>query len=199
MNISDNISESLRYPLNSWVKILILGIILIIPIVNFIVIGYYLRIIKASIAGIEEAPDFDDIGELFIDGIKITVVSIVYMLVPIILILIGLVFFPFIILGVISAILLGLIWFIALANMALYDGDFNAAFNFNQIMKKTNEIGWGNIIIWYIAIFIVGMVILIPVELIGIALSTILVGFLVITIGIAYVYMFQASIYCFTL
>ena len=84
MNISDNISDSLRYPLNSWIKILILGIILIIPIVNFIVIGYYLRIIKASIAGIDEAPDFDDIGELFVDGIKITVVSIIYMLAPII-------------------------------------------------------------------------------------------------------------------
>jgi hypothetical protein len=52
--------------------------------------GYYLRIIKSTIAGIDEVPDFDDLGELFIDGIKIIVVGIVYMIVPIIIfILVG--------------------------------------------------------------------------------------------------------------
>jgi hypothetical protein len=68
MNIGENISDSLQYPIKDWVKIIILGIIMIIPIVNFIGLGYYLRIIKSTLAGLDELPDFEGVGELFIDG-----------------------------------------------------------------------------------------------------------------------------------
>ena len=74
MNIIENISDSLKYPIKNWVKMIILGIILIIPIVNFIGLGYYLRIIKSNLAGLDELPNFEYVGELFIDGIKLLIV-----------------------------------------------------------------------------------------------------------------------------
>ena len=50
--------------------------ILIVPI--FLLYGYIFRIIKATLAGIDELPDFDEIGEMFVDGIKVFVVAIIY-------------------------------------------------------------------------------------------------------------------------
>ena len=57
----------------------------------------------------------------------------------------------------------------------------------------------GKFILWYIAIVIVGMVILIPVELIGVALSTILIGFLAITIWNCICLYVPGKINCITL
>ena len=82
MNIKGNISDSLKYPIKNWIKIIILGIILIIPIVNLIGLGYYLRILKSTIMGLDELPDFKSVGELFIDGIKLLIVGIIYTIVP---------------------------------------------------------------------------------------------------------------------
>ena len=81
MDISDIISDSIKYPSSNWGKVLILGIImiasiLIVPI--FLLYGYIFRIIKATLAGIDELPDFDEIGEMFVDGIKVFVVAIIY-------------------------------------------------------------------------------------------------------------------------
>ena len=71
MDIGKNITDSLRYPSQDWVKIIILAVISIIPIVNFMSGGYYLRIIKSTLAGLEEIQEFDDLVELLIDGIKL--------------------------------------------------------------------------------------------------------------------------------
>ena len=65
---------------SDWKKIIILGVILIIPIVDFIGLGYVLRIIKLTISGVDDLPEFDDLGDLFVDGLKVLVVSIVYLI-----------------------------------------------------------------------------------------------------------------------
>jgi len=221
MNIIDNIVESLKYPLNDWTKILILTIISIIPIVNFMSGGYYLRIIKSTLAGIDEVPDFDNLGELFIDGIKIIIVGIIYMIVPIILFIIASLFaapvttvdyssaysyLPFTalsgialviwLIGVILAIILGLIYVVAIANMALYDSDLGAAFKFNEIMDRIKAIGIGNYILWYIAIiiaiFIVGLIIGLIGFVLFITLILIPLAFLIWIAAGAYLSMFQA-------
>ena len=46
MEIGEIISDSVKYPTSDWTKIIILAVILLIPIVNFIGLGYILRIIK---------------------------------------------------------------------------------------------------------------------------------------------------------
>lgn len=78
MDFGEIISNSLKYPTKGIGKVILLGIILIIPIVDFIGIGYLLRVMKATVTGFDELPDFDEVGELFIDGLKLWVISIIY-------------------------------------------------------------------------------------------------------------------------
>ena len=77
MDYGEIVSNAIKYPSTGWIKVLILGVILIIPIVNFIGWGYLLRIMKATFTGFNELPDFDDIGDLFIDGLKIFVIFLI--------------------------------------------------------------------------------------------------------------------------
>ncbi|KUK00869.1 MAG: Uncharacterized protein XD44_1061, partial [Methanobacteriaceae archaeon 41_258] len=89
MKVGEIVGEALDYPGSDLNKVLILGILnlisfLIIPV--FLVVGYNLRVLKATIAGFDELPDFDEWGDMLIDGLKVLVVGIVYMLIPIIII-----------------------------------------------------------------------------------------------------------------
>lgn len=178
MEIGEIISDSIKFPSAGWSKVVILGIILIIPIVNFIGIGYLFRIIKATFAGIDELPDFDEVGELFIDGLKIFIVGIVYLIpVAIVGIIIGSLLslspvtttgtftgfdmFSFALgysIYIIVAIIVGLIEVMAIANMALYEGELGAAFKFSEVMDRIAMIGWGKYLGWYIIMVLLGLV-----------------------------------------
>ncbi len=92
MDIGDVISDSLRYPSSDWSKVVILGVLflisfLIIPI--FLALGYIFRVIKASLAGLEELPAFGEWGEMFVEGIKLFLVYMIYSLPAIIIIIIS--------------------------------------------------------------------------------------------------------------
>lgn len=81
MDIGEIVSDSVMYPSSDWKKVLIMGLLaiisfLIVPI--FLFMGYGFRALKSSMAGSEELPDFDEWGEMFIDGLKVFVVGFVY-------------------------------------------------------------------------------------------------------------------------
>ena len=146
----------------------VLGIIgLIVGLLGY---GYFFRIIKSSLAGISELPSFDDLVTMLIDGIKVAIVGLIYAIPAIILILI---FAASIIISLISnpsavavgaligagiGIILAMLYMlvitpiiaIAVAHMAHNDGEFGAAFRFSEILDKIGNIGWGDIIVWYI-------------------------------------------------
>jgi hypothetical protein len=214
MNVVDNITESLKYPFNDWVKIVILAVITIIPIVNFISIGYYLRIIKSTLAGIDEIPEFDDVGELFIDGLKVLIVGIIYMIVPLILFLLAFVFagpattysstylyysmpaftgvsFVFLFIGWLLSIIISIIAYMGIANMAYYDGDLGAALRFSEILDRIAAIGWGDYILWLIALWVTLIIAGVIIGVVGAILLLILIGILVFFLGEAYLMMFQ--------
>jgi hypothetical protein len=202
MDIGENISNSLQYPLKKWTKMLILGIILMIPIVDFIGLGYYLRIIKATFAGIDEIPDFDDLGDLFIDGIKVIIVGFVYAIPAAIFYILAFlslyyfvsytIFSVLVIISIIMAVLTSLIAVMAVANMALYDSELGAAFRFSEIMDRIKAITWGKYLIWWIVFIIVNAVVGIIIGIVGFILLFILIGILVFIIGGGYLTMFQA-------
>ena len=202
MDIGEIVSDAIKYPSQKWGKIIILGIILIIPIVNFIGLGYLFRVLKATFAGIDDVPEFDEAGELFIDGLKILVVGIVYAI-PVFIIgaIISLIFGVsagstvssfdmFAILAgslvyVILAIIIGLIESIAIANMALYEGELGAAFKFSEVMDRISAIGWGKYIIWYIVMILIGIIAyLVAAVLIGIIAYLVAAGISILTFGI---------------
>ena len=206
MDLGRIIGDAVRYPFSDWKKILILGILSMISsfgiamlfigtllgiknvlviillfiigyfIFGFLIDGYNFRIIKTSLSGVAELPEFNNWVEMFVDGIKVSVVFIFY-IIPAILIITfaglsvlstsgSLVSNPSaidlnIILSIFSAILLVLIAilyiiiilpinYMAKAHMANNNSKFSAAFRFHDIIDKIGRIGWGNLIIWYI-------------------------------------------------
>ncbi|MBC7101391.1 DUF4013 domain-containing protein [Methanothermobacter tenebrarum] len=192
MDIGEIISDAIKYPASDWKKLIILGVFyllgfLIIP--TFFAIGYVFRALKATIAGFDELPEFDEWGGMFVDGLKVFVVGLVYMIIPLIIIGVGVftslekllsspgAFTPYgnvivtdltllqaglgiIIIGIIVAIIFGLLLTIAIAHMAYNDSEFGAAFRFREILDVISEIGWGKYILWYLAVIIVSCVIL---------------------------------------
>ncbi len=203
MDIDEIISESIRYPTSDWGKVLILGVIiiisfLIVPI--FLVYGYLFRILKATLAGLNELPEFDELGEMFVDGLKVFVVGIVYAIPVIIIALIvgaithsgsgvgavslsaGFLWAEFLgnLVLIIVGILIGLIEIIAIANMAYYDSDLGAAFRFSEILDHIARIGWGKYVATYIIICIIGFIGF----LIGVATFIIIVGIVLLPLVI---------------
>ena len=199
MNISDIISDSIKYPSSNWGKVLILGVIciasiLVIPI--FLVYGYVFRIIKATLAGMDELPEFDEIGDMFIDGLKILVVGIVYAIpVWIIATIIGLITgtgmgttstsldptMMWAVLGssivfIIVALIVGLVEIMAIVNMAYYNGELGAAFRFSEILDRIAQIGWGKYIVTYIVIAVISFIAF----LIGWLTMLVLIGFILL-------------------
>ncbi|XGI83141.1 DUF4013 domain-containing protein [Halorutilales archaeon Cl-col2-1] len=82
------IEDAVRYPMNSdeaAKNILIGGIltligVLILPI--FVVSGYYVRVLRTTTQGDERPPSFGDWGDLLVEGLKATVIGIIYMIIP---------------------------------------------------------------------------------------------------------------------
>ncbi|MFC4544157.1 DUF4013 domain-containing protein [Halosolutus amylolyticus] len=81
------LEDSLSYPMRGdWIgRILIGGVltalsVLLIP--AFLIMGYYVRVLERTIGGSEDPPEFDEWGELFVDGLKATVIAFVYSVVP---------------------------------------------------------------------------------------------------------------------
>jgi Protein of unknown function (DUF4013) len=114
MNVSEIVKDAVRYPFSDWKKILIFGIIDLIAtlpfIINrftsisttdvtligiisiisflssFLIRGYSFSIVKSSITGKFDLPEFKNWNEMFINGIKLLIISLVYFI-PVFLII----------------------------------------------------------------------------------------------------------------
>ena len=258
MDLVKIIEDAVSYPFSDWKKILILGILAVISslgittlfigtllgiknvlviillfiigyfIFGFLIDGYNFRIIKTSISGELELPEFNNWVEMFVDGIKVSIVFIVYIIPAILIIafagvsvlptLESLVSNPSaidlnIILSVLSATLLVLIAilyiiiilpinFMAIAHMANNNSKFRAAFRIHDIIDKIGRIGWGNLIIWYI---VTGTIYII-ITVIGFIITSIfsilnpIVGIVLSSLIVSpYLYMYINRVYSFIL
>ncbi|HMK54970.1 MAG TPA: DUF4013 domain-containing protein [Methanobacteriaceae archaeon] len=114
----------------------ILGILLAI-VAGILIYGYLFRVIKATIAGMDDLPNFDDFGDMVVGGLKVLVVQIIY----------GLIF------GIIAAIPIGIVMLVLGLSGALSPTTFTdpAAF-----------LGAG-LFMWvmYLAIFLLYLVLLV--------------------------------------
>jgi hypothetical protein len=183
MDIGDIIGDAVRYPSQDWKKVLILGIFTLLSYVIigiFFVPGYLLRVLKATLAGADELPEFDAWGEMVIDSLKVIVVNIAYFIIPYVIAIIGLFASigsllytgtdgsPLAVMGLLGGTLIivailyvifSLVFIIAIANMARYDSELGAAFRFGEILGLIKSVGYANYIIWLIVMFIVAIVI----------------------------------------
>lgn len=129
-----------------------IGIFLFFSFIIFVFIsGYLYKVIEFTIEGKNTIPEFNKFLEMFISGIKLCIVGIIYSIIPSILIMIGLylVIKPnldvlgFIILGIglILAIIFTLIEIMACSNMVA-NGNLRSAFDFKYACNLISSIGW---------------------------------------------------------
>jgi len=225
LDIGDVISDSIKYPSSDWKKVIGLGLLLLISfliIPLFFSLGYLFRVIKASLAGSEELPEFEEWGEMLVDGIKVFLVYLIYLLPAIIIGIYSLVvmfstlyslsylypstmatanpaifttiFTGSVIFGIIFSMIYAIVIYpimaVALGNMAFHDGEFGSAFRLSEIISTISEIGWVDLIIWYIVVGVVGLAILFIGGLINIIP---IIGFLIlILIVYPFTYLFYA-------
>jgi len=205
MKIGEIVKDSIRYPFSNWELFLIFGLILVFSSLNdilealgmgmtfifsagfmgllFIIVipalinGYQIRIMRSSIAGFDELPNLDDLFDIFINGAKVIVVNIVY-LIPLLFILFlegasfgfselitessnasGLL--DIIIITAILYVVVALPFYLmSLANMALYD-DLGSPFRFREIINKISRIGWDKFTIWNIVNIVICLILLV--------------------------------------
>ncbi|MFA4876851.1 MAG: DUF4013 domain-containing protein [Methanoregula sp.] len=184
-----------------WILLLIATIILMLPLM-----GYTLRIYR----GEKPAPEVNQWGTLFIDGIKYLIISLIYAI-PVIIIFIlsfGPLFMDIasghiekitpgaaltagggLILLIIVGFIIALFEYIGIIRFAR-TGSMGEAFNFGAISAHIGKIGWGS----YIVALIIMMIILGIIEMI---LSLIpLIGTLLVFLLLPLIVMFQARYLC---
>ncbi len=182
------IVEEIKFPSkdNEWIlKILIGGVINIIPVVNLISFGYLLKVMKGSIDGKPGLPKWDDWGNLFMNGLIAAIIGLIYMIIPILIFLIsggsivaaalsgnvemlmgaiagamG---------GILIALLLVLIFgFLLPMALSMYvrENNFGAALRFNEAISRIKSV-FGDYLTVYIVVialfFILGVLNSIPV------------------------------------
>jgi hypothetical protein len=174
MDFGTMLGDSFEYAkeglMGKWVKWLLLVIISIIPIVNFIMFGYLMEIFR----GARAAPELDDYGRLFVDGLKLFVVGLIYSipLIIVYLLIFGATFalmssgsdtaaaagIGTMMIGLLIVFVLGIViaLFEVIGTIRLARTDsIGEAFNFSAILAHIGRIGWGTYIISLIIVLIV--------------------------------------------
>jgi len=182
-----DIIESVKFPSTDvgWVKkILIGGILLIIPIINFIIGGYYIKTLRGSIEGKPGLPEWDDWGDLFIKGLMVAIIGFIYMLIPLIVLFVSIggavtaaissgdfsaASISAIVGGSMFSVILMLIVCLVLPMaLSIYakEDSIGAAFRIGEILSRIKSVPGDyiiSIIVLYALLFIVNLVAIIPI------------------------------------
>jgi hypothetical protein len=137
---------------------------------GFFVAGYYLRVMQSTLKGEEGLPDFSRPGELLLNGLKLLLVQVVYLLIPLlILVLCAWLIYSapvqFILLAIMLSgilvlfimLLFGLFLALATAHLAA-TGSIREALRFGMIQEMISTIGWGDYLLWYLLMLVLIMV-----------------------------------------
>lgn len=196
MEIGENLGASFEYAkealVGKWVKWILLAIIGIIPIVNFILFGYAIRVLR----GIKPAPELGEYVQLFIDGLMYFIIAFVWMIpVFIVSMIVGFISGSFagmiigLLIMLIVALLCGLFAYIGIVRFARME-KFGEAFAFGAIKEKIEAIGW---VKYIIALIVVGIVI----GVISFILMLIpIIGWLLMFVLMPFFIIFQARYIC---
>ena len=177
MILSENLGKSFDYAkkmLGDAGRLIILIVLGIIPIVNWIVYGYAARVLKETPA-LDEPPKLINYGDLFVEGAKVFFASLIYMIIPLLLIFGGVGSFfaanygfmgammtgagiVLVLIGVVIAFFMLLLLAVGLAHM-IKSGKFGKAFAFGEILSIIRGIGWTKYIGWAVIILVIGAVV----------------------------------------
>jgi Protein of unknown function (DUF4013) len=191
MSIVEIVKESINYTLSDPKKLLMVGILLVLTdffevasslgvngiplgifgiitiIFTLLFVGYEYRIIESTIAGFIDLPEINNWPEMFINGIKILIVGIIYyipLFATLLLVLLAFIgggdyplyssYAPVLLLIIVLlGIIINPILLVSLVNM-VYHEKFSAAFKFREIFMRLSHIGLINLVIWYFLSFL---------------------------------------------
>ena len=190
--ILDIYKDSLEYAAKDWKTLVLLGVmalfsVLLLPI--FLITGYNYRVINTAVHGVingrDPLPDLENLIDMFVDGVKIAIIQVAYLLVPMIVFMIfaiiagnlgGVASSAVMLIGCILTFVLTIVACLmsqmAMCHMAYNDGAFSKAFAISEIKEAIDEIGWFNCIATYIGLIIITVVIAIVVTAIISAIFT---------------------------
>jgi len=181
-----DIVETVQFPANDveWIKkILIGGLLMLIPFVNFIAIGYYIKTMRGGIEGKSLLPEWDDWGNLFVKGLIVVIVTFIYMLIPlaVMFLSIGGAVISLITSGdvtiasigaiiggaLISVFLIFIVWLVLPMALSIYanEDSIGAAFGIGEIISRIKSVIGEYIIaliVLYALMFIISFILVIP-------------------------------------
>lgn len=137
----------------------IIGVIIVIAIA-LLMLGFSLDVIKFAIKRSADAPEID-LARQISNGLKYIIISIIYMIIPIItIVVLGAIFQHWIatILGLIVAIIFAFALIMAVCRLSKTD-DLGSALDIGGVIADLKAIGIGKVIITIIAATIVGFII----------------------------------------
>ena len=191
--ILDIYKDALEYSAKDWKTLVILGVMclfsfLLLPV--FLITGYNYRVINTAVHGIingrDPLPDFEDLIDMFVDGVKVVIIQFAYVIVPVLVFLIfaiiasaveGVASTAIMIIGCLITFALLIVACLmdqmAICHMAHNDGSFSKAFALREIKEAIDEIGWFNCIATYLGLIIITLVISIVVTAIIYAIFTV--------------------------
>jgi len=179
MNLTENLNNSFNYAkklLSDGGRLILLIILNLIPLVNWIFVGYAARVLREAPAS-EAPPKLEKYGDLFTDGAKVSIASLIYMIVPLALIITGAVSMGagifsgasanlmlgglgvvLLLVGLLLAFVFLVFLGVGVAHM-VKTGKFGKAFAFGEILGIISKIGWGKYIGWAIVTAIIAFVV----------------------------------------
>lgn len=205
MKLGDMISNSIKFPFSDikrFLGVLLLYLGSITIVLSPLTMGYALRIIEATTQGKNELPEFVEWGRMYVDGLKLILASIVYFLVPAILIILSIVMMDIsagsivlLIIGLLVLVIINLIYITAVNNMA-HEKKLEAAFDFKKILGLIKNMGWLN---YFIYIFLSGVVAYIISKIsdvlfssiVSFGLAGIVIGLFILILSGSYILMYQ--------
>ncbi len=145
-------------------NLILLIVLNLIPIVNFIVLGYFVRVVRRDAS---EPPKLGDYGALFVEGLKLVLAALIYMLIPLAILIVALIaagagwaliglflrprfhFHWALVLALLALLLLLVILFLATPVLAIYmrTGDFSKVFAFGEGWDLVSAFGLGNYVL----------------------------------------------------
>ena len=177
--ILDIYKDSLEYSAKDWKTLVILGVICLFTLLllpAFLITGYNYRVINTAVHGVingrDPWPDFEDLISMFVDGVKVVIVQILYLLLPIIIFF----FFSFVagqangvaasaimiigcIMTFVAFVVAELMIQMGICHMAYNDGAFSKAFAISEIKEVIDEIGWFECIATLLGLIVITLVI----------------------------------------
>ena len=159
---------------------LVAGLAILSFIVTLFIWGYQYDIIKFSIDNKSDLPGFSDILGMFIKGIKYFIVTLAYIIIPIIVFIVGIILAgnstaaAAVTLILVALLVIAYFFLImALNNMIAHD-DIRKAFDFRQIIDNISNLGWGK----YIGIILFTLIVMMIISVaVGFVMSIIGLGF----------------------